>query len=81
MLRYMLISNKSKILAGLAVVAMLSMSSCKKCLECTFTEPTGAPYTEQNCGNSDDRSKFKDNFIEVAKAFGLTDKDVTCIEK
>ena len=61
------------ILAAAAVV--FGMSSCSKCVTCTYSDDTGATQTAESCGNSNNEDLEADLNSQWA-SYGA----VTCVE-
>ncbi len=61
-------------------LTLTGLTSCKKCMKCTYTETnTHIPREREQCGgNTESRELFKDDVIKEASFFGVDEDDVSC---
>jgi len=57
-----------------------SLFSCKKCLKCSFDEPSNLTNVREDCGNKDYLELFKADVIKEAEGFGVEEAKVTCVD-
>lgn len=54
--------------------------SCKKCLKCSYVEPSQLTTERESCGNKDQLELFKADVIKEAEGFGVDEGEVTCVD-
>ena len=58
----------------------LAFFSCKKCMKCTYVEPSTMIIDREDCGNKDQLELFKADVIKEADGFGVSEAKVSCVD-
>lgn len=71
--------HSRKYLFLILAAGSLTFVSCKKCMKCSYVEPSGATTVREDCGNKDQLELFKFDVIKEADGFGVSEGKVSCV--